>query len=77
MDGPDQHTFALLATAIYARARDQHIVDDGEAAFTAHPPPISRYDPGIVKTGGLVKQYASAVDRPCKGNLIGVEVVEG
>lgn len=51
-------------------------MDNREAAFTAHPPPISRHNSGIVKTGGLVKQYAPAVDRPCERNLVRVEVVE-
>ena len=51
-------------------------MDDGEAAFAAHPLASPREDTSIVEGGGLVEQDASAVDRARKRHLVRVEIVK-
>jgi len=51
-------------------------MDDGEAAFAAHPPAVPGQDAGVVEDGGFVQEHAAAVDGARKGHLVRVEVLE-
>ena len=70
------HTLAPFTLEVDARRGHQHIVDDGEAAFAAHPLASPREDASIVEDGSLVEQDASAVDKVRKWHLVRVEIVE-
>ena len=76
MQRASTRTLAPFAPKIYTRRGDQDVVDHCEAAFAAHPLPVFGNDARIVKDGGLVEKNASAVDRPRKRHLVGVEELE-
>jgi hypothetical protein len=56
--------------SIDAGAADEHIVDDGEAAFATDPFTLAVLEAAIGQNGGLVQSYAAAVLGSCQGEFI-------
>lgn len=71
------HTLAPCALEVDTCRSYQHIVDNREAAFAAHPLPSFGEDARIVKDGGLIEEDASTVNGARKWDFIGVEIVKG
>jgi hypothetical protein len=59
--------------SVDAGAADEHIVDDGEAAFAADPFSLAILQATVRQDGGLIQPHAAAVLCLCEGKFIGME----
>lgn len=71
-----RRTVALFASAIDTGTGDENIMDNGEAAFAAHPLAIAGTDTSIVEDGGFVEKHSTTVDGLGEGDLLWVKVVK-
>lgn len=69
-------TLTLQGSPVDACTGDKNIVNNSEATLAVHPTAIDRQDTRIMKDCGFVEPYASAMDRPGEGNLVGMEEIE-
>lgn len=68
-------TLALHAISVDADAADEHVVDDGEAAFAADPVALAVLQAAVGQDGRLVEAHAAAVAGLGQWQLVGVEEV--
>jgi len=66
-------TLALHALAINAGAANEHVVDDGEAAFAADPVALTVPQATVGQDGSLVESDAAAVLLSRQWELFGME----